>query len=648
MADRTLLLKLVTDLGSIKKDTQTMTSGLSRLGSTVKGLGAGLGIGLGMAVAVDQMGAAIDVASDLAEQTSKVGVVFGDSADEVQAWARDLDASFGLGERSALALAGQIGNLGTALGLSEKDAAAMATSIGELAGDLASFHNADVAEVVTALQSGLVGETEPLRRLGVNLSAAAVDAHALASGMADSKAGITDAMRVQARYQLILEQTTKAQGDAARTADTYAGKQRQLGATIEDLQAKVGGFLLAAAEPLLGFFAGLVDVLNGPEGVEKSLRDVAARIDDVREAQQRAMAPSEWDRWSAMVTDIGARQANAWQTMTERAADVLEVFPPGRIAALAAASGDLEGTWAGLVALATRIGETSGDATTDMVRFESAFADYVAGQLSGWKASDAAFTAFVGSQAGLWADWSSMAQLSADEISAAYGGMSDAAGGYGRTVEAVAGRVRWAFDDMFTTAKEAQQPWKEAWRNMAAWAKDPFRPAQFERWINRRVREALREATDPENSRKVRRRWRQIAAAMRDPVLRAVVAIGMSVDDAVAAILVVQGMATRLRARLDAIGGFFGGGGGGGGGRSAGIPSGPAPLGSAAGLTAGTMAYGGSVLGGSAAAPTININVTGGLSDPAGAGRAIVKAIRAYEVHEGATWRGGTGAIRAR
>ena len=47
------------------------------------------------------------------------------------------------------------------------------------------------------------------------MNAAAVEAQALAMGLAATKDEITDADKVAARYALILEQTTTAQGDFA-------------------------------------------------------------------------------------------------------------------------------------------------------------------------------------------------------------------------------------------------------------------------------------------------------------------------------------------------------------------------------------------------------------------------------------------------
>jgi hypothetical protein len=154
------------------------------------GVGAGLGVfgavtaGIGMVT--DAIGNSISAASDQEEAMSKVNVVFGEQASVIQAWARTASTSMGMSETAALSAAGTLGNLFDALGIADDASAEMSQTVTQLAADLASFNNVPVAEAISALQSGLVGETEPMRRFGANISAARVEAYALAKGMAAS------------------------------------------------------------------------------------------------------------------------------------------------------------------------------------------------------------------------------------------------------------------------------------------------------------------------------------------------------------------------------------------------------------------------------------------------------------------------------
>ena len=203
-------------------------------------------------------GLAVKWASDLKESVSKVNVVFGTSAGAIQTWAETAATSFGSTKQQALEATGTLGNLFTSMGLGQQPAATMSMSMVKLAGDLASFNNIPVGEALEKLRSGLVGEAEPLRALGVNLSAADVSAKAMAMGLAASTKELTAADLVQARYALILDQTTTAQGDFARTSDGLANSQRILRAQLQDAGTSMGTVLLPIVTQVVQWISNLV------------------------------------------------------------------------------------------------------------------------------------------------------------------------------------------------------------------------------------------------------------------------------------------------------------------------------------------------------------------------------------------------------
>lgn len=219
-----------------KVESQFASSARTAAGAFVALKGAQLGL-----QAITDSAAA---ASNLAEAQTKANVVFGESVDAVNAFGDNAAESIGQSERQALEAAGTFGNLFRAVGLTESKSADMSVQLTKLASDLASFNNTSVDEALTALRSGLVGETEPLKRFGVNLNEATLKSKALSLGLADGK-GVLDAnAKAQAAYALILEQTALAQGDFERTSDGLANKQRIATAEYEDARAELGEGLL--------------------------------------------------------------------------------------------------------------------------------------------------------------------------------------------------------------------------------------------------------------------------------------------------------------------------------------------------------------------------------------------------------------------
>lgn len=206
---------------------------------------------------------AVNVASDIGESQSKVNVVFGKSAAVVEDLGERSAKSLGISKAAALEAAGTFGNLFVSLKLPQAEAAKMSTRMIELAADMASFNNASPEEALEALRSGLVGEAEPLRRFGVNLNDATLRQKALELGLISStKNALDPAVKAQATYALVLEQTKTAQGDFARTSGGLANSQRILKAEFTDLQGELGQKLLPAAVEVTHVLVGLVEFLD--------------------------------------------------------------------------------------------------------------------------------------------------------------------------------------------------------------------------------------------------------------------------------------------------------------------------------------------------------------------------------------------------
>jgi len=123
------------------------------------------------------------MASDYEESLNKVRVAFGSSSSSVEEFSKTAIDSIGLAEQSALDMAALFGDMATSMGLTRPAAAEMSTSLVQLAGDLSSFKNINIEEVTTALAGVFTGETESLKRLGIVMTEANVQAYALEKGI---------------------------------------------------------------------------------------------------------------------------------------------------------------------------------------------------------------------------------------------------------------------------------------------------------------------------------------------------------------------------------------------------------------------------------------------------------------------------------
>lgn len=256
--DRILQLKLITDVTSVNKGITEVNGRLAGLGASLKNMATGFVAAFAVSEVVDFGSKAVEMASDLQESISKINVVFGENATAIQAWARTASDAMGQTEGQALKAAGNFGALFTAMGVSADNTRDWSTSLTQLASDLASFNNTSVDEALTALQSGMVGEMEPMRRFGAVLSAVNVEMKAQEMGLGSLvqqgnqyKFFLTDAEKIQARYALIMEQTSVAQGDFERTSSQLANSQKTLNSKMQEFQTAIGSALYPAITQLV-------------------------------------------------------------------------------------------------------------------------------------------------------------------------------------------------------------------------------------------------------------------------------------------------------------------------------------------------------------------------------------------------------------
>jgi hypothetical protein len=255
-------------------------------GFQVVAQGVGLGAGIsGFNLLSSAIGGTVDLvqesvaaASNLNEQINKTEALFKGSADEVEKFGDTTAKAFGISKREALEAAGNFGNLFNTIGLTSDESAKMSTRLVGLAADLASFNNIGTAEALEKIRSGLAGEAEPLRQVGVLLNETAVAAEATALGFTKVNGQFTEGQKVQARYSLILKQTSAAQGDFARTADSMANQQRILNAESEDLTARIGEDLLPV---VIAAQRGFIDLFDDIEAGRGPIVAVAQAFDDM-------------------------------------------------------------------------------------------------------------------------------------------------------------------------------------------------------------------------------------------------------------------------------------------------------------------------------------------------------------------------------
>lgn len=235
-------------LDQLEDHTNKSTDAFSRLAKAI-------GLVMIARKALDTIKTGIDYASDLAEVQNVVDVTFGSATEAINSWSKECLAAYGMNEVSAKRYAGTIGAMLKSSGLAGDAIVDMSKDMVGLAGDMASFYNLDLETAFEKIRSGISGETEPLKQLGINMSVANLEAYALSQGITTAYNEMSQAEQVMLRYSYLMSTTADAQGDFARTQDSYANQTRLLSESWLE-------FTGIMAEQLLPVLTTIVSWLN--------------------------------------------------------------------------------------------------------------------------------------------------------------------------------------------------------------------------------------------------------------------------------------------------------------------------------------------------------------------------------------------------
>ena len=277
------------ELVAFQKQTTNLTKGIQSMARTFLTFA---GVGGGVYLLQRSFRAMINSASDAQETLSKFNVVFRDQAKEAARWAEDFGDSVGRSTQDVQKWMASLQDTFVPLGFARDKAMELSKSLSQLAVDVASFNNKADADVIRDFTSALVGNHETVRKYGIIISESAIKQEALNQGLDKTYKELTDLEKVQLRYNLIQSGTTDAQGDALRTADSYANQVKRLKANITELRTELGGPLIQNMSSILQeinkhsdawakFFKtqaeGWAEVFSGFEGLRTILDELHKR-----------------------------------------------------------------------------------------------------------------------------------------------------------------------------------------------------------------------------------------------------------------------------------------------------------------------------------------------------------------------------------
>lgn len=273
--------------------------------------------------------AAVAAASDLEEVQNVVDVTFGDGARQIDAWAKQAITQFGLTETQAKRFTSTMGAMMKSAGLAGPEIVTMSEDLAGLAADMSSFYNMDFDTAFQKIRSGISGETEPLKSLGINMSVANLEAFALEKGITKAFNAMSQGEQVQLRYQYLMQATADAQGDFARTSDGYANGLRLLESNLESIKTTIGSVFIGTLASATSGLNDFLTKLTHPK--PRTVLDDFADIDMDTE-QKLAKIQTTADEANALIDvleELGRVDAGKAMESLAKGANTLNSGSPG-------------------------------------------------------------------------------------------------------------------------------------------------------------------------------------------------------------------------------------------------------------------------------------------------------------------------------
>ena len=231
---------------------------------------------------------AIEKSSDYVENVNLFTVAMGDYAAEAKEYAETVSEAMGIDPGEWMRNQGVFMTLATGFGVASDKAALMSKNLTQLTYDMSSFFNMSYEDAAQKLQSAIAGELEPVRRVGYDLSQAALkgiamdadnytssmdgladamsdvamEQFAISNGASKSFADMTQAEKSQLRYIALMKQVTVVQGDMARTLESPANQLRVFKAQLSMAAREIGNIFIPALNAILPYAIAVTKVIR--------------------------------------------------------------------------------------------------------------------------------------------------------------------------------------------------------------------------------------------------------------------------------------------------------------------------------------------------------------------------------------------------
>ena len=222
--------------------------------------------------------ASFKLGADFEQAMGKMEVVFEENSRSIEKWSQNSLKDFGLAKSTAITMVSDFGALFKGMGISMKNTEEWSKTLTERTMDLANFYDTTVDETTRALNSIVTGQTEPLRRFGINMTQATLQEYAYSKGIRKKISDMTEAEKVQLRYNFVIERTNIAVGTTARESGTATGQLNKFKESVKELGTSFSEEILPLITPVIKFLNNIIEKFAGLSDETKKFIVITAGI----------------------------------------------------------------------------------------------------------------------------------------------------------------------------------------------------------------------------------------------------------------------------------------------------------------------------------------------------------------------------------
>ena len=248
-----------------KASSAAKTTNKSLDNSALTSLGKGIKFGAiaaGITGITNTLGKFVNSSNEYIENMNLFKVSMGDMADEAQNFIDKFSGTLGVDPSGLMRYMGLFNNLVEGFGIGSQEAYTMSKNLTQLSYDMNSYLNIPLDEAMQKVKSGISGELEPMRAIGVALDQATLQETAYSLGIDKKVSSMTRAQKTELLYYQMMHSTVNMQEDLARSLKSPANALRILQQQFTQLTRAIGNIFIPILAQIIPYLKVLVQWLT--------------------------------------------------------------------------------------------------------------------------------------------------------------------------------------------------------------------------------------------------------------------------------------------------------------------------------------------------------------------------------------------------